>query len=144
VTLIFGQDWEPRHLSPPVSVDNPDPFDHGIKEVETIFKCSYAISYGWFKPSIKGKMGHRGTVRHEIVLQPTTETQDRLSICLPPRSKYRSLLRSPNPVATRIPVLCHHPDERVSIGEQELPPPRRSASPSSAANEVWYHGYHVS
>jgi hypothetical protein len=55
------------HLSPPVSVgainctdtvEDPDPFDHGTKEVETIFKCSYAISYGRFKPSIKGKMGH--------------------------------------------------------------------------------------
>jgi hypothetical protein len=42
----------------------------------------------------------------------------------------------PNPVATRIPIFCHCPEERASIGEREPPSPPRSALPSPTVCRV--------
>jgi hypothetical protein len=52
-------------------------------------------SYGGSKPRAKHKMLRRWHMHQQIFLQSTTEIDGRLSIRLPPCSKYRYLLRSP-------------------------------------------------
>jgi hypothetical protein len=59
----------------------------------------------------------RDNVCHKIVLQPITQTKDQLSVCLPPCSKYRSLI---------------HPKFRHHLDPCPLPSPRRESEPRRA------------
>jgi hypothetical protein len=88
------------------------------------------ISYGGSKPRAKRKMHRRWNCASPNLLS----INDRLSVCLPPCSKYRSLLRSPK--SRRHSSAIAPMRERESIGEREPPPPSCSCSALSGEDSL--------
>jgi hypothetical protein len=92
------------------------------------------ISCGGSKLRAKHKMHHRW----HCASPNLPSIDNRLFVCLPPCSKYRSLLRSPKSRrhSSAIAPMRERERERESIGERESPPPSCSCSALSGEDSL--------